>query len=144
MVTGFHHCWSSGVARRVANRAVPWRHRVSARFGAITSAATFGHRIDPSDSGRVYWQRNVGGRHTLLPRRALPFQAWRVGDWYRASTLLEPFITSVASPILRACMSSQCVGCRRPGPGFSVDAKCKWRLSAAGRRAPRAIADDGS
>jgi hypothetical protein len=42
MVTGFHHCWSSGVARRVANRAVPWRHRVSARFGAITSAATFG------------------------------------------------------------------------------------------------------
>jgi hypothetical protein len=45
---------------------------------------------------------------------------------------------------LRACMSSQWVGCRRPGPGFSVDAKCKWRLSAAGRRAPRAIADDGS
>ena len=140
MVTGFHHCWSSGVARRVANRAVPWRHRVSARFGAITSAATFGHRIDPSDSGRVYWQRNVGGRHTLLPRRAFTvsgLEGWGLvsrldatGTVYNLRRLTDfEGVYEFAVGGLQATRAGVLCGCK-----MQMASICGWSACAAGYR----------
>src|SRR4029077_16154989 len=49
--------------------------------------------------------------HTAAPLTVSGSEGWGlVGSEYRASTLLEPFITSVASPILRAFMVRFAVG----------------------------------
>src|SRR5215471_19133409 len=102
MVTGFHHCWSSGVARRVA---MPWRNHLgrdlpppyrSIRFRSLLLAAECWGEAHSRTAARL----TVSG-----------LEGWGlVESAYRASTLLEPFITSGASPISRASTARLAVG----------------------------------
>src|SRR5215472_276659 len=114
MVIGFHHCWSSGVARRVVAIVLCLSGAVSAPALAQSprprpSATVSIHQIQVAFIGS-----GMLGGGTLSYRGAayrFRLEGWGLVEWaYRALTLLEPSITSVASPISRASTARLAAG----------------------------------
>ena len=109
MVTGFHRGWLF-CARRVAAIRLCLGTAESRRlFGAITFTASSGDRVNPIRSRSLSLAVECWAEahsHTAAPLTVSGLEDWGlVGSEYRASTLLELFITCVASSISRAFMA---------------------------------------